>query len=61
MKDAALDGDHRLMPFVVDLSMAAAWILPDEDSEAATALMQRLPGTTAPVPSLFWREPRNVV
>ncbi|TIT25048.1 MAG: type II toxin-antitoxin system VapC family toxin, partial [Mesorhizobium sp.] len=49
------------MPFVVDLSMAAAWILPDEDSEAAAALMRGLPGTTAPVPSLFWHEARNVV
>ncbi|MER9342093.1 type II toxin-antitoxin system VapC family toxin [Mesorhizobium sp. M0601] len=61
MKGVALDGDHRLMPFVVDLSMAAAWILPDEDSEAAAALMRRLPGATAPVPSLFWHEARNVV
>ncbi|MER9618023.1 type II toxin-antitoxin system VapC family toxin [Mesorhizobium sp. M0207] len=61
MKGVALDGDHRLMPFVVDFSMAVAWILPDEDSEAAAALMRRLPGATAPVLSLFWHEARNVV
>lgn len=49
------------MPFVVDVSVAAAWVLPDENDEAAEALLRRLPGATAPVPSLFWHEARSVV
>ena len=48
-----------MTPFVVDASMAAAWILPDEHSAAAEALM---PSSTAPgrIPSLFWHEMRNL-
>jgi predicted nucleic acid-binding protein len=49
------------MPFIVDVSVAAAWVLPDENSEAAEILLRRLPGATAPVPSLFWHEARSVV
>jgi predicted nucleic acid-binding protein len=49
------------VPFVVDVSVAAAWVLPDENDAAAEALLRRLPGATAPVPSLFWHEARNVV
>ena len=48
------------MPFVVDASMAAAWILPDEHSPAAEALMPRLPATPAQIPSLFWHEMRSL-
>jgi predicted nucleic acid-binding protein len=48
------------MAFVVDASMAAAWILPDEHSPAAEALMPRSPATPARVPSLFWHEIRSV-
>ena len=48
------------MAIVVDASMAAAWILPDEHSLAAEALMPRSPATPARVPSLFWHEMRSV-
>jgi predicted nucleic acid-binding protein len=48
------------MAFVVDASIAAAWILPDEHSPAAEALMPRSPATPAHVPSLFWHEMRSV-
>jgi predicted nucleic acid-binding protein len=49
------------MPFVVDVSVAAAWMLPDENEEAAEDLLYRLPGATALVPSLFWHEARSVM
>ncbi len=45
---------------VVDASMAAAWILPDEHSPAAEAVMPRSPATPAQVPSLFWHEMRSL-
>ncbi|MDQ0469035.1 type II toxin-antitoxin system VapC family toxin [Labrys wisconsinensis] len=49
------------MTFVVDASMAAAWMLPDEHSPATDAILQKLLGTVAEVPSLFWHEARNVL
>jgi predicted nucleic acid-binding protein len=45
---------------VVDASIAAAWLLPEEDSDAAEALISALCGR-APVPSLFWHEARNIL
>jgi len=49
-----------LTAFVVDASMAAAWILPDEHSPAAEAVIPRSPATPAQIPSLFWHEMRSV-
>ena len=48
------------MSAVVDASIAAAWLLPEEDSDAAEALIAALSGR-APVPSLFWHEARNIL
>ncbi|HEY1780852.1 MAG TPA: type II toxin-antitoxin system VapC family toxin [Roseiarcus sp.] len=45
---------------VVDASVAAAWLLPEEDSEAAETLIAAL-SRRSPVPSLFWHELRNVL
>jgi predicted nucleic acid-binding protein len=49
------------MPFIVDASVAAAWVLPDEDdpqAEAALSLLERDDGL---VPDLFWHEVRNTL
>ena len=48
------------MTVVVDASIAAAWLLPEEDSDAAEALIAALSGMP-PVPSLFWHEARNIL
>ncbi len=48
------------MTVVIDASIAAAWLLPEEDSDAAEALIAALSGRP-PVPSLFWHEARNVL
>jgi predicted nucleic acid-binding protein len=45
---------------VVDASIAAAWLLPEEDSDAAEAVISTL-SRRAPVPSLFWHEARNIL
>jgi predicted nucleic acid-binding protein len=45
---------------VVDASIAAAWLLPEEASDAAEALIATLSGRE-PVPSQFWHEARNVL
>ena len=45
---------------MVDASIAAAWLLPEEDSDAAEALIAALSGRP-PVPSLFWHEARNIL
>ncbi len=49
--------------FVVDVSTAAAWILPDESSPAADRLLASVNGTRARAlaPSLFWHEARSIV
>ena len=48
------------MAFVVDASVAASWLLPDEyDSRAATAF-QKLDTEEAAAPSLWWFEIRNL-
>jgi predicted nucleic acid-binding protein len=49
------------MAFVVDVSIAAAWILPDEASPAADRLLAALNGGRAFAPSLFWHEARSIV
>ena len=48
------------MGVVVEASFAAAWMLPDEQTEAADAVMERLTAAPADVPSLFWHEARNL-
>jgi predicted nucleic acid-binding protein len=45
---------------VIDASIAAAWLLPEEDSDAAEALIAAVSGRP-PVPSLFWHEARNIL
>jgi len=45
---------------VVDASIAAAWLLPEKDSEAAEAVIAAL-SQRSPVPSLFWHEARNIL
>ena len=44
------------MSFVVDASMVAAWVLPDEQAEPTDAIMFRLEAEHARAPSLFWQE-----
>jgi predicted nucleic acid-binding protein len=48
------------MSFVVDASVAAAWMLPDEQSEFADRLVEALRADQGLVPSLFWFEARNL-
>ena len=49
------------MAFVLDASVAAAWVLPDEDAGVADVALDRLGAETAKVPGLFWRELRNLL
>ena len=49
------------MAFVPDASIAAAWLLPDEEAALADLALDRLAGETACVPSLFWHELRNLL
>lgn len=46
------------MPFVVDASVAASWLLPDE--QRARAAYARLEHDDAVTPALFWLEMRNL-
>lgn len=46
--------------FVLDASMVAAWILPEEFSEAAESVIATI-SDPCPVPSLFWFEIRNIL
>ncbi len=55
MKGIATD-----MAFVVDASITAAWLLPDETFAAADAAYARLPDEDALVPGLWWFEMRNI-
>ncbi|MBU1315990.1 MAG: type II toxin-antitoxin system VapC family toxin [Alphaproteobacteria bacterium] len=48
------------MMFVLDASMVAAWILPEEFSEAAESVIATI-SDPCPVPSLFWFEIRNIL
>lgn len=49
------------MSLVVDASLAARWILPDEMDTASDEILGRLISAPALVPSLFWFELRNVL
>ncbi|WP_427145339.1 type II toxin-antitoxin system VapC family toxin [Rhizobium pisi] len=48
------------MTFVIDASMAAAWLLPEEFSDAAEVVVASML-EACPVPSLFWFEVRNIL
>jgi predicted nucleic acid-binding protein len=48
------------MPFVVDASVAANWLLPDEEPEALAA-WRRIASDPALVPQQWWFEVRNVL
>lgn len=48
------------MPFVVDASVAATWLLPDEGNPVAEAAYRRLLTGSALVPSIWWYEMRNI-
>jgi len=48
------------MPFVVDASVAASWLLPDEIDAVANEAYVRLSTDHALVPSLWWFEMRNL-
>ncbi len=41
------------MAFVTDASVAAAWVLPDEDAALAELALDRLGAETAMVPAVF--------
>ncbi len=49
------------MAFVPDASLAAQWVLPDEESAMADLALDRLLTETAIVPGLFWHEMRNLL
>ena len=49
------------MALVVDASVAAAWVLPDEDAALADLALERLGSDTAQVPGVFWHELRNLL
>lgn len=48
------------MPFVIDASIAASWLLPDEQHPVARAAYNRLTSDDAVAPSLWWLEMRNL-
>jgi predicted nucleic acid-binding protein len=48
------------MSFVIDASLAAAWLLPEEYSDAAETIIATI-ASPCPVPSLFWFEIRNIL
>ena len=49
------------MAFVPDASIAAAWVLPDEEAPLADLALDRLGAETAKVPNVFWHELRNLL
>lgn len=49
------------MAFVIDASIAAGWLLPDERTEIADALARRMQTEDAVAPDLFWHEARSLL
>ena len=49
------------MPFVLDASVAASWLFPDEDHPDAAAALARLEAEDAFVPPHWWFEIRNTL
>jgi predicted nucleic acid-binding protein len=48
------------MPFVVDASVAACWLMPDERHPVAEAAYGRIAHDSAVTPVLLWYELRNI-
>lgn len=49
------------MTVVLDASIAAAWLLPDEEASGAAERLIAALSQRSPVPSLFWHELRNIL
>jgi predicted nucleic acid-binding protein len=49
------------MPFVVDASVVACWLLPDERHPIAAAAYKRIAVDSAVVPALLWFELSNLL
>ncbi len=49
------------MPFVLDASIPACWVLQDEEDPRADAAFARIRSDEAVVPSLWWFEIRNIL
>jgi len=49
------------MAFVADASVAAAWVLPDEEAALAELALDRMGRERALVPGVFWHELRNLL
>ena len=49
------------MTLVVEVSIAAAWVMPDEDSAAADAILHRMAAEGGVAPGLIWHELRNIL
>jgi predicted nucleic acid-binding protein len=49
------------MAFVLDASIAACWLLPDETHPVATGALERLSREPAIVPTIWWYEMRNLL
>lgn len=49
------------MPFVVDASVAACWLMPDEGHKTATSAYSKFIDDWATVPRIWWFEIRNVL
>jgi predicted nucleic acid-binding protein len=49
------------MPFVIDASVAACWLMPDERHPVAEAAFNRIAQDQAIAPGLWWFELRNVL
>ncbi len=49
------------MAFIVDASVAGAWLLPDEDHPFATEMMNRLADEDAVAPELLQHEIRSIL
>jgi predicted nucleic acid-binding protein len=48
------------MALVIDASVAAAWVLPDESSATTDAILNRVATEGAAAPDLLWHELRNI-
>ena len=49
------------MPFVIDASIAACWVLPDERDPVAERAFARLVNDFVVAPALWWFELRNLM
>jgi predicted nucleic acid-binding protein len=49
------------MPIVLDASVVAAWALPDETTQPAATILERVSGEGATAPPIWWYEVRNML